>query len=168
MKYAKSIFNVLLIALLFITFGCATSGSSSQKSTAPEDATLTLEDHLRRINGVRIMGNGDYAKVLIRGGGGISSVSRGMGEPESKKDINLGDSDERQPLFVVDGQKVGRNYPNVRDMFGPGDIASVELLSKSEASQYGSQGGSGVILIKTKAAQNNKEEEMEGKGEGEG
>lgn len=158
MKYAKSVFNVLLIALLFISFGCATSGSSSQKSTAPEDATLTLEDHLRRINGVQITGSGDYAKITLRGGGGISSVSRGMGEPESKKDMNLSDSDERQPLFVVDGQKVGRNYPDIRDMFGPGDIASVELLTKSKASQYGSEGGSGVIVITTKAAQNNKDE----------
>ena len=159
MNYVKSVFNVLLIALLFISFGCAGSGSSSQKSTAPEDATLTLEDHLRRINGVRITGSGDYAKVILRGGGGISSVSRGMGEPDSKKDMNLGDSDERQPLFVVDGQKVGRNYPDIRDMFGPGDIASVELLNKSKASQYGSQGGNGVIVITTKAAQNNKEEQ---------
>jgi len=138
--------------------GCATSGSSSQESSAPEDETWTLEEHLRRINGVQIIGSGDYAKVVLRGSQGISSVSRGMGEPDSKKDINLGDSDERQPLFVVNDQKVGRNYPDVRDMFSPGEIASVKLLTDSQAAQYGSQGGNGVIVITTKSAENNSDQ----------
>lgn len=80
-----------------------------------------------------------------------------MGKPESNKDINLNDSDRRQPLFVVDGQKVGRNYPDVRDMFSPGEIASVKLLTDAQASQYGSQGGSGVIVITTQSAKNNSE-----------
>jgi len=70
--------------------GCATSGSSSQESSAPEDETWTLEEHLRRINGVQIIGSGDYAKVVLRGSQGISCVSRGMGEPDSKKGYQSG------------------------------------------------------------------------------
>jgi outer membrane cobalamin receptor len=73
-----------------------------------------------------------------------------MGKPSSKTDINMGDSNDRQPLFVIDGQKVGRNYPDVRDMVTTGQIKSVRLLKDSEASQYGSQSGFGVIEIITK------------------
>lgn len=155
MEKYRSILYTTVIAILLIATGCATSGSSSQKTTAPEDETWTLEEHLRRINGVQVMGSGDYAKVILRGSQGISNISRGMGEPEDKKDINLNDSDERQPLFVVDGQKVGRNYPDVRDMFSPGEIASVKLLTDAQAAQYGSQGGNGVIVITTKSAEKN-------------
>lgn len=158
MDYLRSLLISALVITLLAVAGCATSGSSGKKSTAPEDETWTLEEHLRRINGVQIMGSGDYAKVILRGSQGISSVSRGMGEPEDKKDINLGDSDERQPLFVVDGQKVGRNYPNVRDMFSPGEIATVKLLTDSQAAQYGSQAGNGVIVITTKSAQKSSEQ----------
>ncbi len=158
MENYRSVLCVTVIAALLMATGCATSGSSSQESSAPEDETWTLEEHLRRINGVQIIGSGDYAKVVLRGSQGISSVSRGMGEPDSKKDINLGDSDERQPLFVVNDQKVGRNYPDVRDMFSPGEIASVKLLTDSQAAQYGSQGGNGVIVITTKSAENNSDQ----------
>jgi len=158
MENYRSVLCVTVIAALLMATGCATSGSSSQESSAPEDETWTLEEHLRRINGVQIIGSGDYAKVVLRGSQGISSVSRGMGEPDSKKDINLGDSDERQPLFVVNDQKVGRNYPDVRDMFSPGEIASVKLLTDSQAAQYGSQGGNGVIVITSKSAEKNSDQ----------
>jgi outer membrane cobalamin receptor len=57
---------------------------------------------------------------------------------------------------MVDGQKAGRDFPNVAQMFAPGEIKSVRLLPESEASQYGSQGGYGVIEIITKASSSNK------------
>ena len=145
---------ILGIGLLVALAGCSTSGSTSQsgKSVASEAerGSMTLEDHLRRINGVSIQGSGDYAKVFVGGARGVSNVSRGMGPPDDKTDRNLGDSNQRQPLFVVDGQKAGRDYPSIRDMFSPGEIKSVRLLSDSEASQYGSEGGHGVIVISTK------------------
>ena len=147
--------KLLVVAALLVMTGCATS-STSQKSTAGTEGTetMTLEDHLRRINGVQITGSGDYAKVKLRPRG-ISGVSRGL-STDRKGEYAVGDSDQRQPLFVVDGQKVGRDYPNVAQMFSPGEIKSVRLLPESEASQYGSQGGYGVIEIITKASSNNK------------
>lgn len=155
MGYLKSGFLWVFLIVLVTVMGCSTSGSTSQssKSVASENEreSMTLEDHLRRINGVSIQGSGDYAKVFVGGARGVSNVSRGMGSPDDKTDINMGDSDQRQPLFVVDGQKAGRNYPSVRDMFSPGEIKSVRLLSDSEASQYGNEGGSGVIAISTEA-----------------
>lgn len=151
--FKKGIKLIVVVSMLMMT-GCATS-SSSQKSTAGTDGTenMTLQDHLRRINGVQITGSGDYAKVVMRPRG-ISGVSRGE-TSSGKGDLALGDSDKRQPLFVVDGQKVGRDYPNVAQMFSPGEIKSVRLLPESEASQYGSEGGHGVIEIVTKAESNN-------------
>ena len=146
-KY-KTIGKLTVFIMLLMVAGCASSGSAGSGSDLSH---MTLEDHLRRINGVRVTGSGDYAKVILRPRG-ISNASRGMGVPTSKTDINLGDSNQRQPLFVVDGQKVGRDYPSVRDMFGPGEIKSVRLLPESEASQYGSQSGYGVIEIVTVAA----------------
>lgn len=142
----------LLIVLLLIMTGCASS-STSQKSTSEGtegSEQMTLEDHLRRINGVRISGSGDYAKVELRPRG-ISNANLGASSSGAKGDYALGDSDKRQPLFVVDGQKVGRDFPNVAEMFSEGEIKSVRLLPESEASQYGSEGGHGVIAIVTHA-----------------
>lgn len=154
MKYLKREFPLVFLGLLVALMGCSTSGNTSQSSTSvaseEEREAMTLEDHLRRINGVTIQGSGDYAKVFVRGARGVSNISRGMGPPEDKTDINMGDSDQRQPLFVVDGQKAGRDYPTVGDMFSRGEIKSVRLLSDSEASKYGSEGGHGVIAISTK------------------
>jgi outer membrane cobalamin receptor len=146
--------KLFVIILLLIISGCATS-STSQKSTAGIDGieNMTLEDHLRRINGVQITGSGDYAKVMLRPRG-FSGVSRGA-TADRKGEYAVGDSNRRQPLFVVDGQKAGRDFPNVAQMFSEGEIKSVRLLPESEASQYGSEGGYGVIEIVTKAESNN-------------
>lgn len=78
---------------------------------------------------------------------GFSNASRGMGAPDDKTDMNMGDSDDRQPLFVVDGQKAGRNYPRVKEMFSEVEKKSTQLLPESEASQYGIEGSLGVIKI---------------------
>lgn len=147
--------KLLVVATLLVMTGCATSSTTNQSSTAGTEGTdtMTLEDHLRRINGVQVTGSGDYAKVRLRPRG-ISGASRGMEWSGNKGDLAVGDSDKRQPLFVVDGQKVGRDYPNVAQMFSPGEIKSVRLLPESEASQYGSQAGYGVIEIITKASAN--------------
>lgn len=158
MGYVNKDITLLVIGVLFMIMGCASSSSTSQsdrKSAAEGSEYMTLEDHIRRINGVRITGSGDYAKVVLRPRG-FSSASRGMGAPDDKTDMNIGDSNDRQPLFVVDGQKAGRDYPSVKEMFSEGEIKSVQLLPESEASRYGSEGGFGVIEIVTKSSADNK------------
>jgi TonB-dependent SusC/RagA subfamily outer membrane receptor len=49
------------------------------------------------------------------------------------------------PLFVVDGSIVS----NI-DYISPNNVKSISVLKGAEASIYGSQGSSGVIIIKTK------------------
>ncbi|MEL7832729.1 hypothetical protein [Fodinibius sp. Rm-B-1B1-1] len=155
MTYLNQGIKLLVIAALLVMTGCATSSTSNQSSVEGTDGTeyMTLEDHIRRLNGVRISGSGDYAKVILRPRG-MSNASRGVSS-SGKGDPGLGDSDQRQPLFVIDGQKAGRNYPSVADMFSEGEIKSVRLLPESEASQYGSEGGHGVIEIITNVAADN-------------
>jgi len=156
LQFRKGIALLSAIAMLLLA-GCGSSGNMGQQSSSSStgDEYMTLADHLRRINGVTISGSGNHAKVMLRGTRGISTVSRGLGTPENKTNLNLrDDDDQKQPLFVLDGQKVGRSYPDVRDMLAPGQIKSVKLLSASEASRYGSESGYGVIEITTRSSQN--------------
>lgn len=158
MKSLKNGIQLFLVAILLIATACASSSSvkQSNKSEGTQGTQyMTLEDHLRRINGVRIVGSGDYAKVVLQARG-ISNASVGMGAPDNKTDLNMGDSNKRQPLFVIDGQKVGRDFSSVKGLVSAGNIKSVRLLRDSEAARYGSQSGSGVIEIVTKSAGNNK------------
>ena len=72
-------------------------------------------------------GNGEMPRVIIRG---IST-----------------NSDQTQPLFVVDGI-ITDNVTYLR----PEDIYSVEVIKDGTSSIYGMQGQNGVILFRTKAA----------------
>lgn len=126
--------NLGLSVLLLITIGCVSSGSSSQKSELDEPREYsnywTLEDYLRRASGVQLHGSGDNIQIVIRG----------------HKSIN---SPLSQPLFVVDGQKAGRNYSRVSSMFSRGEITSVKVLPAGASAQYGMEGNYGVIEIKS-------------------
>lgn len=128
---------IAFCAVLFISMGCASSGSTSQSSdqigSAYNTSYWTLEDFLRRANGVQLHGHSSNLRVTIRGNSSI-------GNPGS------------QPLFVVDGQKAGRNLNNVSNMFSRGDIISVTVLPAGAASQYGMEGNYGVIEIESRNA----------------
>ena len=56
-----------------------------------------------------------------------------------------------QPLYVIDGIRMGHDYYQVARTVNVNDIASVEVIrSTSQALMYGRDAGNGVILIKTK------------------
>lgn len=128
-----------LSLLLLFNAGCASSGSTSQQYQSVESEIYssywTLEDFLRRASGVQLNGTDDDIQILIRGYKSVSS-------PLS------------QPLFIVDGQKAGRNYVRVSSMFSRGEIRSVEVLTPGAASIYGMEGNFGVIVINSKYADN--------------
>ena len=89
----------------------------------------TVFDLLRDEPGVTIgtdSGNGSMPRIVIRGVGT--------------------NSDQTQPLFVVDGI-ITDNVTYLR----PEDIYSVEVLKDGTSSIYGMQGQNGVILFRTKA-----------------
>lgn len=91
----------------------------------------TIFEYLRgRVPGVQIgyAGPGGTPSVTIRG----------------ENSFNAG----TQPLFVVDGAVVS-DIASIN----PNDVASVNVLKDSSTSIYGSRGAGGVIVIKTKSAQ---------------
>ena len=90
-----------------------------------------------------------YSSVfeLLRGEPGVT-VSPGGGDGQMPKIYIRGvstNSDQTQPLFVVDGI-ITDNVTYLR----PEDIYSVEVLKDGTSSIYGVQGQNGVILFRTK------------------
>lgn len=128
--------SIGLCVLLVSSMGCATISQQSQKITSQDYTSYwTLEDFLRRSSSVQLNGSGGDIQVIIRG----------------HKSIN---NPLAQPLFVVDGQKAGRNYARVSSMFSRGEIISVKVLPPGASAQYGMQGHYGVIEIESKYSAN--------------
>jgi TonB-dependent SusC/RagA subfamily outer membrane receptor len=119
--------------ILFVTaflLVCGVMGAQ-EKVRDPKDKTQynTVFDLLREEPGVIVSpggGNGEMPKILIRG---IST-----------------NSDQTQPLFVVDGI-ITDNVTYLR----PEDIYSVEVLKDGTSGIYGVQGQNGVIMFRTKS-----------------
>jgi outer membrane receptor for ferrienterochelin and colicin len=125
---------VLLIAGLFTTVGCSTTSTANKdysEKTNPEN-NWTLKDHLRRTAKARLTGSPGSERVIIRG----ESTTN---DPTS------------QPLYIIDGQKAGRNFANVNEMLYPGEINYIEVLPPGQSAQYGMEGHFGVIRIYTKS-----------------
>ncbi|MBO7575243.1 MAG: TonB-dependent receptor plug domain-containing protein [Bacteroidales bacterium] len=120
-------------ALLFIAaciLLCGAAGAQ-EKVRNPKDKTQynSVFDLLRDEPGVTVSpggGNGEMPRILIRG---VAT-----------------NSDQTQPLFVVDGI-ITDNVTYLR----PEDIYSVEVLKDGTASIYGVQGQNGVIMFRTKS-----------------
>lgn len=58
-----------------------------------------------------------------------------------------------EPLFVLDGFRVGKSYRDVSGLIvNMDEVGSVRILKGADASMYGVDGNNGVILIETKTA----------------
>ena len=130
----------LLLAAASILLVCGVAGAQ-EKVRNPKDKTQynSVFDLLREEPGVTVSpggGNGDMPKILIRG---IST-----------------NSDQTQPLFVVDGI-ITDNVTYLR----PEDIYSVEVLKDGTSAMYGVQGQNGVIIFKTVSAVQAEQREAE-------
>ncbi|MTI41880.1 TonB-dependent receptor plug domain-containing protein [Fulvivirga lutimaris] len=134
MKTAKILFFILL-------FGCGSANKQTSSvqvqqdvvsnEVAPGDNSTSLADYLKRIPGVQIQGRGPDVQVLIRG--------------------NNTFSENREPLFIINGLRVGTTYQSASQLVDVADIANVRVLkSGSETARYGMQGNNGVIIITTK------------------
>ena len=121
----KRILTILSAALLLGGTLCA-----QEKIQEGKTQYNSVFDLLRREPGVVVTGDtsmGNTPRIIIRG---IST-----------------NSDQTQPLFVVDGI-ITDNVSYLR----PEDIYSVEVLKDGTAALYGMQGQNGVIIFKTKSA----------------
>lgn len=111
---------------------CGASLLAQEKVRDKNDKTQynTVFDLLRNEPGLIISpggGDGVMPKILVRG---VST-----------------NSDQTQPLFVVDGI-ITDNVTYLR----PEDIYSIEVLKDGTAGIYGVQGQNGVIMFRTKSA----------------
>lgn len=137
MRSLKAGFKIVLVAVIVAITGCASSNSSgslvdNNTQHQSNDQNLSLIDHLRRINSVRVSGSGSNITVVIR------------------SNYSLSGGDSRAPLYVINGQEVGRDFSAAARMAHKGTITNVRVLTPGNAAIYGSQGGSGVIEIDTK------------------
>ena len=118
-----------LIFAAALLLSCGVLGAQEKVRPANEKTQYyTVFDLLRAEPGVQVSpggDNGQMPRIIIRGVGT--------------------NSDQTQPLFVVDGI-ITDNVTYLR----PEDIYSVEVLKDGTASIYGVQGQNGVIMFRTK------------------
>ncbi|SKC64383.1 TonB-dependent outer membrane receptor, SusC/RagA subfamily, signature region [Bacteroidales bacterium WCE2004] len=122
--------RILLLFAVLTLSGAAVYGQEKVRDPKEKTQYSTVFDLLRNEPGVVIApggGNGVMPKIYIRG---IST-----------------NSDQTQPLFVVDGIIM----ENVTHLL-PEDIYSVEVIKDGTAASYGMRGQNGVIIFKTKSA----------------
>ncbi len=122
---------------MLMTISCASSDrttSTSQKDSSEivvDNNSIPLSDYLRRVAGVTVFGSEGNISINIRGSASFENST--------------------EPLFVVNGQRVGRSYSRVESMVPVADIATIRVVKGVEASSgYGLEGGNGVIEITTK------------------
>lgn len=120
--------RILIIIVSILSFGGALGAQERIKEG--KTSYNSVFDLLRSEPGVVVgtdSGNGTMPRVIIRGVGT--------------------NSDQTQPLFVVDGI-ITDNVTYLR----PEDIYSVEVLKDGTSSIYGMEGQNGVIIFRTNAA----------------
>ena len=129
--------NISLVLISFFLVGLFTSCSKSASKTFTEgdanslevngEKTLSLRDYLVRFPNLYWTGN----KIMLRETASITA--------------------QNEPLYIIDGVKIGNDYGSASSFIDPNDIKNVKVLTNaSETSIYGIAGSSGVIIIKSK------------------
>lgn len=136
MKISKTLLTILL---LFSAIGCtgvkstanySESDNASADNLSGDRSAYDLVDYLTRIPGVLVEGGGHNVSVTIRGPNSFMFST--------------------QPLFVVNGQILGRDFNRARNSVVMHEIERVRVLRGNDAAIYGFEGANGVIIIQTK------------------
>ncbi|MEM9258282.1 MAG: TonB-dependent receptor plug domain-containing protein [Bacteroidota bacterium] len=133
--------NLLIFCLAICLTACASrtmrSGGSSLVNDPGNNAVessdvkepIDLTAYLMRVAGVNISGSGANARISVRG-------------PVSFQ------SGASNPLYVLNGSKIGYDYSTVYNSVDARDIKRVRVLKGAdETAMYGAQGAAGVIEI---------------------
>jgi outer membrane receptor for ferrienterochelin and colicin len=95
----------------------------NQEQSSPDgvnnpDALIHLADHLRKVPGVRVVGQGDDAQITIQG------IKTFEGSTE--------------PLYIVDGQQFNGEFSELAQLVNSVQIKSIQVLKiPSEIARYG-------------------------------
>lgn len=130
MKKSRISLFLLSTAILLGVVSCSTSQNataSAQKKEKTEPVYRELIDIISKQPGIQVKKVGSDYDVTIRSKGTFLT--------------------SHQPLYVVDGLAVGTSYFDVANMVQVTDVDRIRVLKGSEATQYGSRGGNGVIEI---------------------
>ena len=132
------LFSLIIYFILPIIYGCSVTKSNKTSGNVirternvinlgDREKTLSLKDYLIRFPGL-YWSNG---RIMLKENSSILS--------------------QREPLYVLDGIKIGNDYNTAVSLVDANDIKSVRVLTNaSETSFYGLDGNNGVILIKSK------------------
>jgi len=126
-----------LLVLSSLLFTCYSSQAVSGKENKPSvsgpsvENSLDLTEYIRRLGEAQITGSGANATISIRGVTTINS--------------------DPNPLFVLNGNVVGRDYNQVYHMVDIQQLASVKILKNAgDIGLYGVQGANGIVEITLK------------------
>ena len=132
--------NFLILALFFLLqMSCGTSAPIAQNNDVRQtngqienpDVAVSLTEHLRKISGIYVRGNGRNAQITIRGAASMTSGT--------------------EPLFVVDGRVISGGFQTVVEFVSVASIDKIRVLKNvSETGFYGANGANGVIEINLK------------------
>ena len=156
----------VVAGLLTLSLGCATmqpSADDTSSTAAPSGeevdtgygtkergsvtgavGTVPVEETQRQRNAINLAdlveGNVAGVHVSPAPGGGLRIQVRGINSFTGNTD----------PLYVVDGMPIQPSANGVLSSVNPRDVESITVLKGASAAIYGSRGGNGVIVIKTK------------------
>ena len=123
---------------LMLLIACSANKRGIAGAYTPENESkqiMTLEEHLLRKPGVFIQSGA----IRIRGG----------------DQSFFGNSD---PLFEINGQVLSGGYREAQTLVNPAEIKSIRVLKNpDELAMYGARGLNGVIRIRLKNSQGEKE-----------
>ena len=133
-------FTPLILASLFVLYTAGCTGSKTTTDSAETErsnrselsgdrSAYDLVDYLIRIPGVYVQGGGHNVSVTIRGPNSFMFST--------------------QPLYVVNGQILGRDFNRAKNAVEMHEIERIRVLKGNDAAIYGFQGANGVIVIQT-------------------
>jgi TonB-dependent SusC/RagA subfamily outer membrane receptor len=112
---------------------------SALERTYAEDATMTVEDLVRRSGpGVDVKREGSRTFVVIRGIGTISNEG------------TLRQLERASALIVLDG--VRQPSADILRQLSPLDVERIVVLKDAAAAEYGAYASNGVVVITTRRA----------------
>jgi TonB-dependent SusC/RagA subfamily outer membrane receptor len=118
------------VYIFLVSFGCSTTNKGMTSDARPEKVYTTLLDRLRDQSELTIGGSENDPTIRIRG----NTTLQG----------------DNEPLFVLNGNPVGTGYTSVSYSVDVNNVASIRVLTRSQAGLYGARGANGVVVITTK------------------
>lgn len=123
--------RIFISSFIYMIIGCSTTNGSVAKQEADQDNHYTsLVQILRGKPSLKISGSGADYIVMIRGERSFF--------------------DNNEPLYMLDDVVIGNTYKEAASGIDPSEITSAEVITPANAGRFGSRGGNGVIVFRSK------------------